>query len=67
MVVVYQFAGLFHHEEFRYRGNDEREHDGGRDDEEDIGQRADFVFGVDELRGWGRNTGQEEVGDIKNQ
>ena len=67
VVMVYQFAGLFHHEEFRDCGNDERKHHGGRDDEEDIRQRADLILGIDELRGWSRNTSQQEVGDIENQ
>ena len=67
MVVVHQLAGLFDHEEFRDRGNDEGEYHCGWDDKEDIGQRADFIFWVHKLCGRGRNARQQEVGDIENQ
>ena len=67
MVVVHELAGLFDHEEFRDRGNDEGEHHCGWDDKEDIGQRADLIFWVHKLCGRGRNSRQQEVGDIQNQ
>ena len=67
MVVVHELAGLFDHEEFRDRGNDEGEHHGRRDNEEDIGQWADLIFWGHKLRGRGGNTREQEVGDIQNQ